>query len=202
MTQYDPSKAWLRASIYFATCIAIGWASGTLAALGAAPLASDAQINSGFWWLATVGVTSYVVFAYFFFWPKGTLSHGRPLRAGYALLFGFLWGACQGLLMLSVFRFIQSFGLDMLWTVLIMFTIYATFSGLWQSLFWDVYVSPEHNIAEWNLRKVLVCHVPFLILALLHLAVYQNAAIFILWQVMALVKSSWVMRFPAPNGPV
>ncbi len=163
------------------------------------PLASGLQLQDACWWAATAAVTAYVGFAYFYFWPRGTLCYGRQLRPAFALFFGFVWGACQGLLMLSVFRYVQGFGLAPQWTVLIMFIVYSTFSGLWQSQFWDVYVSPPHNIEEWNLRKVLVCHVPFLLFALLHLAIYDNAAVFILWQIMALMSCSWVMRFPAPG---
>ena len=82
-----------------------------------------------------------------------------------------------------------------------MYAIYSVFAGLWQSRFWDVYVSPVHNIESWNMRKVFVCHTPFLVLALTHLGVYGNGAIFVAWQILALMASAWAMHFPAPGDP-
>lgn len=199
MKSYSAKKAWMRASVYFAACVGIAWWSGTLVELLASPIATEAQFNDLHWWLSVIVVSAYVKFAYFYYWPKGTVTHSRELRPGYALLFGFFWGSCQGLLFLTVYRYVQSFDLGTLANVVIMFVAYSVFSGLWQSRYWDIYVSPEHNIEEWNLRKVLVCHTPFLLLALSHLAIYDNGAIFVLWQAIAMMASAWNMHFPAPD---
>ena len=59
-------------------------------------------------------------------------------------------------------------------------------------------MAPPHNIESWNLRKVLVCHVPFLLLALTHLAVFDNGLLFVLWQAAAMTFAAWHMRFPPP----
>ncbi len=165
------------------------------------PFVAPGQLDDPLWLLATALVSVYVVFAYAFYWPKGTLSHGRPLHPGFVLLFGILWGGCQGQLVLAIFRLIQSAELATIWTVLIMLLVYSTLTALWHSRFWDIHVSPDHNIYEWNARKVLVAHTPFLILAVTHLALFDNAALFVVWQIMALVTSSYVMRFPAPSDP-
>lgn len=199
MESYSARRAWVRASCYFAVCIGIAWLSGTLEQLVSARVVTDAQLDDVRWWMSFVVVSAYVRFAYFYYWPKGTVTHGRVLRPGYALLFGFLWGACQGLLFLSLYRYVQSFGTGIIANIAIMFVAYSVFSGLWQSLYWDKYVSPPHNIEEWNLRKVLVCHTPFLLLALTHLAIYDNGAIFVLWQAVAMMASACKMHFPAPG---
>ncbi len=166
-----------------------------------APLALPSQLDSGLWWGGTAVVTVYVIFAYTWFWPKGTLNHGRALHPGHVIVFGVLWGACQGQLVLALFRLIESIGLDALWNVLIMLGVYSIITALWHSKFWDIYVSPDHNIYEWNARKVLVAHVPFLVLSITHLALFNNALIFVIWQVIALLASTYVMRFPAPTDP-
>jgi hypothetical protein len=201
MKMYSPKKAWIRASIYFAICLMISWASGVMQSLISSPVIDESQSGHVVWWLATAGVTAYVVFAYFYFWPKGTVSHGRPLHLGLVLLFGFFWGACQGQLVLAIFRSIESIELAAYWNILIMFIVYSVLTAAWHSRFWDVYVSPDHNIFEWNARKVLVAHVPFLLLSLTHLAIFNNALIFVAWQIIALTASTFVMRFPAPGDP-
>ena len=198
---YSPKKSWIRASVYFAVCLMVSWASGVMQSLLNSPVLTDQQTGDPVWWSATLLVTAYVVFAYLYFWPKGTLKHGRPLHLGLVLIFGFLWGACQGQLVLAMFRLIESAGLADGWNVLILFIVYSALTAVWHSRFWDVYVSPDHNIFEWNVRKVLVAHVPFLLLSVTHLAVFDNAAIFVTWQVIALTASTYVMRFPAPGDP-
>ena len=144
-------------------------------------------------------VTAYVLSAYLYVWPKGTINHGRPLHLGSVLIFGFLWGVCEGQLVLAMFRLIESIGMAAGWNVLIMFVVYSALTAIWHSRYWDVYVSPDHNIIEWNVRKVLIAHVPFFLLSVTHLAIFNNAAIFVAWQVIALMASTFVMRFPLPG---
>lgn len=165
------------------------------------PVATSPQLNDDLWRIATGFVTAYALFAYVYVWPKGTLSHGRPFHPFYVLLFGVLWGGCQGQLVVAIYRLIDSFGLGIFSDFLIMLLAYSTLTAIWHSRFWDVYVSPDHNIFEWNTRKVLIAHVPFLVLSVLHLAIFDNPAIFVAWQIIALLASSIAMRFPAPGDP-
>ncbi len=199
MTDYRADEAWRRALMFFSVCIAVAAFAGTLRMLFTRPPVLPGQWVDAAWWLATAFVSVYTVFAYAWYWPQGTVTHGRPLRPIAATLFGCLWGFCQGALLLSAFLAVASLQFGTVPTVLITFAAYAVFAGLWQSRYWDVYVSPPHNIESWNLRKVLVCHVPFLLLALAHLSVYGNAAIFIVWQMLALTASCRAMHFPAPG---
>ncbi len=201
MASYDSKKAWTIAAGWFVVCIATAVVSGALGVVLASPPATPGQRGDPTWLAATLTVTAYVLFAYGYYWPKGTESRGRPLRPAWTLLFGLLWGISQGLLMLSIFLWLGRAGLTGAVLGIVMFIVYSAFAGLWQSRFWDIHVSPPHNIEAWNLRKVLVCHVPFLVLALIHLTVWGNAAIFVGWQVVALLLSSWVMHFPAPGDP-
>ncbi len=199
MSVYSPRKAWLRASVFFAVCIAIAAFAGTFSTL--LPVVAPGQASDPYWLLATAVVTSYMAFAYFWIWPQGTVTLGRQLHPGFALLFGLFWGGCQGLLMLTVFRFVASFELGVILNVVIMFVVYSAFSGAWQSQYWDIYVSPEHNIPEWNVRKVAIAHTPFLLLALIHLALFDNGFIFVAWQAIAMMASAWNMHFPSPFDP-
>ena len=62
----------------------------------------------------------------------------------------------------------------------------------------------SNNIREWNAKKVLGAHNPFLIATLLYLVLFGNLAIFIALYALALAASAIAMRFPpfwAPDGP-
>ena len=47
-----------------------------------------------------------------------------------------------------MFRMIENIGLADGWNVLIMFVVYSALTAVWYSRYWDVYVSPDHNIFE------------------------------------------------------
>ena len=198
MTTVRPSAAWLRAGAYFAICLALSFYTGVLASVLSWPPVSDSDLADPRWWGMTAVVTAYTLFAYAFFWPRGTVTHGRPRRVAAGLVFGSLWGFCQGQLMLVVVWLAEQLALPTVFTIAMAFAVWSVFAALWQSLYWDVRVAPPHNIEAWNLRKVLISHMPFLLLCLVHYAMYGNAALFVAWQVIALVASSLAMRFPSP----
>lgn len=201
MKTYSPKRAWIIALVYFAVCISISAHVGELQALMSTPLASESQVTDSYWCTATLLVSAYAIFAYGYFWPKGTLTYGRPLHIGWALLFGVLWGACEGQLVLVAYRVVESAGLPSRWTVSLMFVGYSFMTSIWHQRFWDIHVAPRHNIFEWNIRKVAIAHAPFLLLILVHLATYNNALLFVSWQIIALTLSTLYMRFPAPGDP-
>ena len=196
--RYSPRRAWLRACVYFAACFVIAWLAGVPQTILAQPLVEEIQLGDGRWWLATGFVTCYVLFAYAWFWPRGTVTHGRTGNPVVSRLFGMLWGAAQGQLIVALYFAIERLDLGDIVTSLATIAIYSTWAGLWQSRYWDVYVAPPHNIPEWNARKVLVAHVPYLVMSVLHLMTFRNVGLFVIWQIMALTASSWAMRFPAP----
>lgn len=65
-----------------------------------------------------------------------------------------------------------------------------------QGIVASVVVAPEHNLAEWNTRKMLFAHLPNLVCTLAYLAAYGNGGMFVLFQTVALLGSTYFMRFP------
>ena len=195
---YDVNKAWRRALFYFIGCWLIAALSGGLNALLSMPMVTAEQRTDILWWVMTVICFGIIVVGYGFIWPRGTLTHGRPRILSAIVPFGLLWGISEGLLFVSVWHVISQWFSSDWFVVLIAFTILSTFVGLWHALYWDIYVAPEHNIAAWNLRKVLLAHVPNLLLTLIYLTRYENMAIFVSLQATALLLSTYFMHFPAP----
>lgn len=197
--RYSAQLAWLRGGLYFCSCFLISWATGVFKTIVRSPLATSDQIGNGWWWLATAVCLLVVVVAYAIIWPKGTLTHGRPLDLTAVIPFGVLWGLSEGQLFLSIWAVVEWLPLASIWVALISFLIISAFKGVWHSQYWDIYVSPEHNIEEWNGRKVLFCHIPNLIVTLSFLAFFGNAALFVLWQTISLLSSAYFMHFPSPR---
>ena len=198
VSRYDSLSAWRRAAGYFIVCFVVAGIMGVPQTLVHQPLATDVQLGDVRWRIATAGVTAYVLFAYAWYWPRGTTHCGRRGHPVATPLFGLLWGAAQGQLIVALFFAIEQLGFSGIITTVIVFTLYSAWAGLWQSQYWDIYIAPEHNLRGWNLRKVLVAHVPYLALSLLHLMTFRNVALFVIWQIVALTASAWAMRFPAP----
>ena len=161
------------------------------------PLASQAQLADP-WWLALTGAClAVIVIGYALIWPLGTFNDGRKAHPVLSLLYGVVWGSCQGLLFLSFWAAAQSSGLGVWWVALISYILIGAYNGCLHNFYWDKYVSPPHNYSEWNARKVLLCHTPNLLICLPYLALYGNAGIYVLLQGLALAISAYVMRFPA-----
>ena len=194
---YNPKHAWARAMVYFFACLLISHFSGALGQVLGDPLATAEQLRDPLW--ITLLFASYCVIfiGYFVIWPRGTRTYGRRRNLAVVATFGLLWGICEGLLFLSIFILCQRVTPSNVIATAITFAILAAFLGLWHSLYWDIHVAPEHNIPEWNKRKVLFAHVPNLLVTLTFLAIYNNAAIFVIVQASALVASTYFMRFPA-----
>ncbi len=69
---------------------------------------------------------------------------------------------------------------------------------------WDIHVSPPHNLRATNNGKVLFAHQPFLIASLGFLLVYGNVGIYVILNALALCCSAVALRFPpfwAEDGP-
>ena len=194
---YLPQAAWLRALAYFGLCLIVANYSGVLATVLNSPLASQAQLADP-WWLALTGAClAVIVIGYALIWPLGTFNDGRKAHPVLSLLYGVVWGSCQGLLFLSFWAAAQSSGLGVWWVALISYILIGAYNGCLHNFYWDKYVSPPHNYSEWNTRKVLLCHTPNLLICLPYLALYGNVGIYVLLQGLALAISAFVMRFPA-----
>jgi hypothetical protein len=191
--RYRPDRAWLLAFSYFAVCWTAAWVTGALGRL-AAPTPEGIG-----WWAWFVVSVVVVVVGYWVVWPMGTEARGRP-RTPMSWVFGLVWGVSEGLLFLAVQTVVVGWALPVWATVFVTFLVLAGFVGMWHALYWDVEVAPPHNIGAWNLRKVLWVHVPNLAVTLGFLTVYDEAALFVGLQTLALVGSAVAMRFPAPGG--
>lgn len=193
---YSVELGWLRAGIYFAACFLISWYAGVLPRLLSQPWATAAQLQDVGWWAFTALCLLVEFVGYYIIWPRGTLTHGRALHWPTVLVFGLLWGLSEGQLFVSVWAVAQMFTNNPLIVGIVTFVVLSAFIGLWHALYWDIYVAPEHNIAEWNGRKVLFAHIPNLVITLIYLAVHDNWALMVLFQTVALLGSTYFMRFP------
>jgi hypothetical protein len=61
---------------------------------------------------------------------------------------------------------------------------------------WDIHVSPPHNIKATNTGKVLLAHNPFLLSSLTYFVIYGNAGIYVILNACALGASAVALRFP------
>lgn len=207
---YSPELAWLRGFAWFGFCLSVALAWGYPLYMITDAILPPGGSYSGEWIFWTLLVTAQLVFGYFWYWPRGTTSHGRPLRTGWSLGFGLLWGFCQSLMLLTGVLYVASAFYALfpslndgspLIGIAVFVVVYSVFMGTWQALYWDRHVSPAHNIREWNARKVLFVHLPFLVLTLWHLASFGSLGLFVIWHTLALVAASWTMRFPSPLDP-
>jgi hypothetical protein len=76
------------------------------------------------------------------------------------------------------------------------YALLSAFMGLWQDLYWDVWVVPEHDTPRSLKLKVIYSHVPNMTICLTYLAIYDNQWIFMILQTMALTGASIFLRWP------
>jgi len=198
--EWSAPAAWLRAGIYFCFCLAVADLSGALQATLSSPLVHPGQWADPWWWLSTAVVTVFIFAAYWGYWYRNTLRFGRKLDVLPQLLFGLCWGVTTGLYFLSFWQLALAVGPDWpLWAVwLLAYALISLWQALWMDMYWDVYVSPEHDSPASIRAKVPRTHIPNMTLCLTYFAIYQNYWIFIALQTVALLAASFGMRMPAP----
>jgi hypothetical protein len=138
-----------------------------------------------------------------YWWPKGTLTHGRKLYLVPAAVHGFFWGLCAGLLYLSMYAMLEQFGFPGIVNAIILVMVLSVYNINYQVGWWDIHVSPPHNIRTTNNGKVALAHQPFLIASLTLLVMYGDVGMYVLLTIFAMVCSAIAMRFPAfwePDG--
>jgi hypothetical protein len=197
---YSPRAAWQRALLWFAFCFGVSWITGVLPRLLDGPVPSAWAHSAGARMLCLAIIAQWA-FAYLDFWPRGTVTHGRPRRVLLGMLFGALWGSAQSLLWLSVLALLQRWPLSWYCHAGILFVLLSSVNGFWHLRFWDVHVSPAHNVLEWNTRKVALAHAPFLVLTLALVTWTGDSRFFVLMHAAALAASSVAMRFPHWRDP-
>jgi hypothetical protein len=197
---WSAPAAWSRAGIYFCFCLLAAQASGALQATLDSPLVYPGQAADPWWWLSTAVVLIFIIAAYWGYWYHNTLRFGRKLEILPQGVFGLCWGFTTGLYFLSFWHLALAVGEDWpLWGVwLLAYILISVWQALWMDMYWDVWVSPEHDSPESIRRKVPRTHIPNMTLCLTYFAVYQNYWIFIGLQTIALLAASYGMRMPAP----
>ncbi|HCS28438.1 MAG TPA: hypothetical protein DIW43_13345 [Spongiibacteraceae bacterium] len=197
---FSPVAAWLRAFIYFGCCFLFAWLTGATASLLASPVIPAAAGTSRYFLPITAALTVFVLIAYWGIWAKWTLRFGRKLDIPAQLFFGLVWGVSYPLCFLGFWHLSLNITPDWpMWAVfLLAYTLISLWQYLWQDLYWDVYIAPEHD-TPWTIKwKVPCTHIPNVTLCLIYFAVYDAYWIFIALQALALTGCSFAMRMPAP----
>jgi hypothetical protein len=203
---HSPGLAWMRGGLYFCFAYIFSWTTGVLSTVVHSPLATRAELQEPGWIALMLFCSAVAIWSYCFWWPRGTLTHGRKLYFLPTIVFGLLWGISVGLIHLSVFAIVEEFGFSRWVTALLVYALLSAYSLNIQLGWWDIYVSPPHNIRATNSGKVLFAHTPFLISTLTFFTIYGNAGIFVLFSGFAMAACAIAMRFPpfwqSDGGPV
>jgi hypothetical protein len=194
---YLPTLAWLRALAYFSAALLLSWSLGVLQALLNSPLVTDDQLTDPWWQAATLFYLVVLWVGYGLLWPRGTFTDGRRRHLFIATVYGLLWGLCHGQVFLSIWAIVELSGLNAYWVAALTYLLLSGYNFAYHQFFWDLYVSPPHNIEAWNLKKVQFCHAPNLLLGLAWLATWGNFSMWLLLQTAALLACVHAMRFPA-----
>lgn len=195
---WKPGAAWNRALIYFVLCNIISAATGTLETLLSQPIVTKEQLMNPMWIAFCSSCFIFIFIAYWILWARMTLTFDRKFYIGSEIIFGLLWGASMGQVLLSFYH---------LWSMTelpgwVIYSCSYACMGAWQyfvqDYFWDIYVSPEHDTPKSIKLKTLVSHIPNVAICLCFLVIYENYLIYIATQTFALIASSIFQKFPAP----
>ncbi len=202
-TVFIPLAAWLRACTYFCFCLIVAWQSGALLAALKQPWVTPEQLGDPMWYLWTSVTVIFIFWAYCIYWAGHTIRFDRKLDLLPQSLFGLIWGITSGLYFLALWHVslgvADYFGGWPTWAVwLLAYTLISLWQMLWMDMYWDVWVSPEHDSPESIRKKVPRTHIPNMTLCLSYFALYENYLIFIGLQTIALLAASIGIRMPAP----
>jgi len=200
ITEFNPITAWLRAGMFFCLFFLISWGTGTMRLILYSFVATPEQLNNPSWKLWVIGLTIFILFAYWGIWARYTLRFDRKLDLIPQTVFGLLWGLSFGQMLLSVWR--TAVMLTPSWAPWGQGILAYVFISLWQwllmDMYWDIYISPEHDNPKSIKLKVPLTHIPNVTLSLIFFIIHQNYAIFVALQTLALLGASIHMRMPAP----
>ncbi len=202
LTFYHADLAWLRGGIYFCLCWAVSMLTGVWHTLVTTPWGPGETSSPALWLASVCALVAFAYVAYWRVWASGTTALDRKRYAGSAIVFGLLWGAAEAQLFLSFWALAERSQLGVIWVGLISYLAIGAFYGPWHRFYWDFHVAPEHNIPEWNARKVIFVHTPNVLLTLTFLAYFQDPHTFVAVMAFCLVGATWTMRFPAPGDTV
>lgn len=202
LTIYEPKLAWLRAGVYFCLCWVISWGSGVLNTLAASAQPLPQLMVEPIFLICVAAILMFEYIAYYRVWAAGTYHNGRTLYPGWAIGFGILWGVAEAQLFLSFFAIAEALGANIWVAAAAMWVGVGIWYGPWHRFYWDFYVAPEHNVLEWNGKKVALVHVPNITITIAYLVYFREPHLFVGFMAFALVGAAWYMRFPAPSDQV
>jgi hypothetical protein len=161
-------------------------------------VATSEQLGDPAWIAATAAAFVFILVAYGVVWVRFTVVLDRPRHTWVAAGFGLLWGTSTGQLFVAVWFLVSGTGAPTWVEVIATYAILGAWQYNWHSIYWDHYVTPEHDTPLTLKVKTLVGHIPNLALTLTYLAVYGNVAIFIGLQVLAVTFAAVGMHLPPP----
>jgi hypothetical protein len=198
--RYNAKVAWVRAWIYYSFVILFSWVTGVLGYVLDHPLIAPGRTDDTTWLIVVAVCWLVSIWGYVYWWPRGTLTHGRKLYLFSALFHGSFWGICAGLLYVSVYAVLEQFGFPGIVNGVLLVAILSVYNINYQVGWWDIHVSPPHNLQSTNAGKVALAHQPFLLATLTLLIMYGDAGIYVVLSTFAMASSSVDMRFPAFNS--
>jgi len=200
ITEFIPMTAWLRAGMFFCFFYLVSWATGTMEAIVTSLIVADEQWVDRRWWIWTIGLTAFILFAYWGIWARYTIRFERKLDLFPQITFGLLWGTAFGQMLLSIWHIAEMLAPSwQRWQQgLLAYGLITIWQWLLMDLYWDIYISPEHDSPKSIKMKVPLTHVPNVTLSLIFFAIYGNYAVFIALQTLALIGCSINLRMPAP----
>lgn len=194
---YDAYDAWLGAGTFMSVCFVISWAAGVLDATFFHP--TWPSLANVYFIAFTAASFAIVIIGYWIIWPKGTVSYGRKW-GWHCVLFGIFDGLAESQLFLCIWSAVELIGLPRYGTGLVTFVLQGGFKANWDQRYWNVYVAPTHNIKEWNKWKVLLVHIPNVLVTFTYFITYGNATLYCVTQTLALIGSTSFVRFPSPSS--
>lgn len=196
--RYRASTAWLKGFAFFGVCFMISWSTGVLSATFFTPLTTsgmDWRFNS-----FTAACFVVVLVGYWGVWPRGTVTYGRTCTIPWCVLFGVVDGLAEAQLFLSFWAVVELGGLPRWATASIVFLVQGGFKANWDQMVWNVQVAPKHNIQEYNKWKILLVHIPNVLVTFSYFVTYSCAPLYVATQTVALVGSTCAMAFPKPTS--
>lgn len=200
LTKFVPMASWLRASIFFCLLYLLFWATGVMELILINPIATEEQLAKPVWWGWVIGSFAFILFAYWGIWARYTIRFDRKLDLFPQIVYGLLWGSAFGQLFLSLWHISKMIGSNWAtWqTWLLTYLLITICQWFLMDMYWDVYISPEHDSPKSIKLKVPLIHIPNMTLCLTFFALYKNYFIFIVLQTLALIGASIFMRMPSP----
>ena len=198
--EFIPMAAWLRAGMFFCFFYLVSWATGTMEAILSTPIFTDQQLDDPVWLSSVFALFAFILFAYWGIWARYTIRFERKLDLVPQITFGLVWGTAFGQMFLSFWHLGLLIGPEWAtWQIWIFaYVCISIWQALLMDLYWDIYISPEHDSPKSIKMKVPLTHIPNVTFCLIFFAFYENHVIFIALQTLALVGCTINMRMPAP----